>query len=177
MGKECSKDERVFRYSTFHDAIHSIDNDIKKELNNTNLSSKKYCRYNLINKNLLEKYPFLKNKKFDSDAAKNIVFHYKDLINKSEERNFYKIDKRFGFNFPENFIFINQDFMDVIFEYIDDEYKKFFKNKFEFIIGGECLIKRNIINENSNFFRYITLYNELEEEEGNYTDFFLFINI
>ena len=69
----------------------------------------------------------------------------------------------------------NQDFMEVIFEYIDDEYTKFLKNKFEFIIGGECLIKRNIINENSNYFRYITLYKELEEEEGNYTDFFFFI--
>ena len=65
--------------------------------------------------------------------------------------------------------------MDVIFAHIDNEYKKFLKNKFEFIIGGECLIKRNIINENSNYFRYITLYKELEEEEGNYTDFFLFI--
>ena len=175
MGKECSKDERIFRYTTFHDAIHSIDDDIKKELSNTNLSSKKYCRYNIINKNVLKKYPFLKNKKFDSETAKNIIFHYKDLINEREERNFFKIDKRFGFTFPENFIFINQDFMEVIFEYIDDEYKKFLKNKFEFKIGGECLIKRNIINEDSNFFRYITLYKELEEEEGNYTDFFLFI--
>ena len=174
MGKECSKDERIFRYTTFHDAIHSIDDDIKKELSNTNLSSKKYCRYNIINKNVLKKYPFLKNKKFDEETAKNIVFQYKDLIYELEERNFLKIDKRFSFNFPENFIFINQDFMEVIFEYIDDEYKKFLKNKFEFIIGGECLIKRNIINENF-YFRYITLYKELEEEEGNYTDFFLFI--
>ena len=65
--------------------------------------------------------------------------------------------------------------MEVIFEYIDDEYKKFLQKKFEFKIGGECLIKRNIINEDSNFFRYITLYKELEDEEGNYTDFFLFI--
>ena len=148
MGKECSKDERIFRYTTFHDAIHSIDDDIKKELSNTNLSSKKYCRYNIINKNVLKKYPFLKNKKFDEETAKNIVFQYKDLIYEREERNFFKIDKKFGFTFPENFIFINQDFMEVIFEYIDDEYKKFLKNKFEFIIGGECLIKRNIINEN-----------------------------
>ena len=175
MGKECSKDERIFRYTTFHNAIHSIDVDIKKELSNTNLSSKKYCRYNLINKNILKKYPFLKNKKFDSETAKHIVFQYKDLIKRSEERNFFYIDKKFVFSFPENFIFINQDFMDVIFEYIDDEIKKFLMNRFEFIIGGECLIKRNIINENSDYFRYITLYNELEEEEGNYTDFFLFI--
>ena len=65
--------------------------------------------------------------------------------------------------------------MDVIFEYIDDKYKKFLNDKFEFIIGGECLIKMNTANEDSNFFRYITLYKELEEEEGNYTDFFLFI--
>ena len=76
MGKECSKDERIFRYTTFHDAIHSIDDDIKKELSNTNLSSKKYCRYNIINKNILKKYPFLKNKKFDEETAKNIVFQY-----------------------------------------------------------------------------------------------------
>ena len=171
MGKECSKDERIFRYTTFHDAIHSIDDDIKKELSNTNLSSKKYCRYNIINKNVLKKYPFLKNKKFDEETAKNIVFQYKDLIYELEKKNFFKIDKRFCFGFPENFIFINHDFMDVIFEYIDDEYKKFLNDKFEFKIGGECLIKRNIVNEDSNYFRYITLYKELEEEEGNYTDF------
>ena len=65
--------------------------------------------------------------------------------------------------------------MEVIFSYINEKIKRGLKNNFQFIIGGGCLIKRNIINSNSNFFRYITLYNELEEKEGNYTDFFLYI--
>ena len=175
MGNECSQEEREFRYCTFHDALITIDNDIKKEMKNTNISTKKYIPYGLLSKNICTKYPFLINKNFDSQTSRKKIFDYKDLIKESEEKNFFHIDKRFGFTFPADFIFINKDFMDIIFDYVNDEIKKCLQNKPEFIIGGECLIKRNIINEDSNFFRYITLYNGLEEKEGNYTDFFLFI--
>ena len=40
MGNKCNEDERVFRYETFHQAIYIIENDIKKELLNTDMSKK-----------------------------------------------------------------------------------------------------------------------------------------
>ena len=175
MGSECSEEEREFRYQILYEGIHAVDKDIKEEMKNTDISKKKYYPYRILNKDLCTKYPFLIDKNFEPKVARKKVFNYKDLINKSEERNFFYINKYFGFCFPENFIFINEDFLDVIFQFVNDEIKKHLRSKFEFIVGGECLIKRNIINSNSNFFRYITLYNELEEKEGNFTDFFLYI--
>ena len=165
MGSECSQKEREFRYQILYEGIHAVDKDIKEEMKNTDISKKKYYPYRLLNKDLCVKYPFLVNKKFDPEIARNKVFNYKDLINKTEERNFFNINKRFGFRFPENFIFINEDFLDVIFGFVNDEIKIHLKSRFEFIVGGECLIKRNIINSNSNFFRYITLYNELKKKK------------
>ena len=176
MGNECSPDEREFRYKTLYEALHAIDNDIKRELKNTNIQSKKYISYGLLNKGICKKYPFLLNKTFDSKTARNKIFNYKDLLKKNEDKDFFYIDKKFCFCFPADFIFISNDFLEVIFAYVNEDIvKKNLKNKFEFIIGKECLIKRNIINNNSINFRYITLYNELNEDQGNYTDFFLFI--
>ena len=175
MGAECSPEEREFRYKTLYDAIHTIDDDIKQEMKNTDINSKKYCSFGLLNKDICKKYPFLLNKTFDSNAAKNKIFNYKDLIKKTEDKDFTYINRKFGFIFSVNFIFISNDFLEVIFGYVDKEIESCLKNKFEFIIGKECLIKRNIINSDSDSFRYITLYNELNEIQGNNTDFFLFI--
>ena len=49
MGNEISESERLIRYEALHDAIHVIDNDIKKEMTNTNLSKKKYSSFGLLN--------------------------------------------------------------------------------------------------------------------------------
>ena len=179
MGNECSPNEREFRYKALYEALHTIDNDIKQELNNTNIQSKKYYSYGLIDKEICKKYPFLINKTFDSKTARNKVFNYKDLIKKIEEKNFTYIHQKFEFCFPCDFIFINQDFLEVILGYVNEDIKKRLQTNFEFIIGGGCLLKKNINTSSSQFlssFRYITLYNELVEERGNYTDFFLFIN-
>ena len=169
----------MLRYEALHDAIHVIDNDIKKEMTNNNLSKKKYSSFGLLNKDLLKKYPFLLSKTFDKNTAKNIVFNYKDLIKKNEDKDYSYIDERFMYCFPTNFIFINKDFMDIICEYLNEEIRRHVKNNFEFIIGGGCLIKKNIIYKNIKeyvtYHRYITLYNGIEEKEGNNTDFFLFI--
>ena len=89
MGNECSQEEREFRYCTFHDALITIDNDIKKEMKNTNISTKKYIPYGLLSKNICAKYPFLINKNFDSTVARKKIFNYKDLMEKREENNFF----------------------------------------------------------------------------------------
>ena len=175
MGVECSQDEREFRYKILYEALHTIDKDIKKELKNNNNQSKKYFSYGLLNKGICKKYPFLLNKNFDSKTARDKIFNYKDLITKIEAKDFSYINKLFEFDFPADFIFISNDFLEVVFGYVNDEIKYKLKNKFEFIIGKECLIKRNIRNSSSKYFRYITLYNELNEDQGNFTDFFLFI--
>ena len=95
-----------FRYKTLYDAIHTIDDDIKREMKNTNINSKKYCSFGLLNKDICKKYPFLLNKTFDSNAAKNKIFNYKDLIKKTEDKDFTYINRKFEFIFSVNFIFI-----------------------------------------------------------------------
>ena len=49
MGSDCSSNEREFRYETFHQSIYAIENDIKKELYNQDISNKKYMHLEIIN--------------------------------------------------------------------------------------------------------------------------------
>ena len=124
MGSDCSVDEREFRYLTFHQAIYAIDNDIKKELNNTDIPKKKYSLFGLVNQGLFKKYKFLSNENFAQDEAKKTKFDYKDLIEKFNDKDFIYIHKDFKFTFPSNFIFIYEDFMSVIRDYVDKKYKR-----------------------------------------------------
>ena len=87
MGSNCSADEREFRYLTFHQAIYAIDNDIKKEISNTDISNKKYLLFGLVNQGLFKKYKFLSNENFDKNEARKTKFDYKDLIKKMLIKN------------------------------------------------------------------------------------------
>ena len=177
MGSECSENEREFRYRIFHEAIYAIENDIKKDLNNTNKDKKQYLPFGLINHDIIKKYKFLSNKNFDSNEARIKKFDYKHLIKINENKDFTNINKRFDFCFPSNFMFINQDFLDVINDYIDKEYSKHLRTIFITAVGGDCLLMKNRVNENdSNPFRYIVLYSEINENKGNEINFFLFID-
>ena len=176
MGNDCSPDEREFRYSAFHQSIYAIENDIKKELYNQDLSNKKYMPFGLINQGLCKKYDFLLNENFDKNEAKNNILDYNDLAKKNEGKDFSKIHPQFEFSFPSNFIFINKDFMDIIRDYVPEKYKKDLKTNFDTIIGGGCLIMKNPNDEKDEKpFRYIILYNELKENIGNEINFFLYI--
>ena len=176
MGSECSVDEREFGYMSFHQAIYAIENDIKKEIDNSDLTNKKYMPFGLVNQGLCKKYKFLLNPNFDKDEARNTQFDYKDLVKKIEDRNFKYINKRFSFSFPSQFMFINKDFMDVIRDYVDLKYKSYLQTNFDTIIGGGCLIMKDPKDEkDENPFRYIILYSELKENKGNEIDFFLYI--
>ena len=114
MGSDCSTDERETRYMSFHQAIYAIENDIKKELYNTDITKKKYIPFGLVNQGLCKKYKFLLNPNFDRNEALKKVFDYNDLVKKDEEKDFSYINKNFEFNFPSQFIFINKDFMEII---------------------------------------------------------------
>ena len=179
MGNDCRPDDRVFRYETFHQAIYTIENDIKKELYNPDISNKKYMPFGLINQGLCKKYKFLLNENFDKNEARYKILDYNDLAKNNEKKNFSYINPRLGnFYFPSKFIFINKDFMDVICDYVPLKYQKHLKTNFDTIIGGECLIMKNPNDENDeNPFRYIILYNEIKENIGNEIDFFLYINL
>ena len=174
MGSNCSADEREFRYLTFHQAIYAIDNDIKKEISNTDISNKKFLLFGLVNQGLFKKYKFLSNENFDKNEARKTKFDYKDLIQKIVGKDFRYINKKFDFSFPTNFIFIYEDFMSVIRDYVDKEYKRHLSTVFKVIIGGNCLIMKDAKDEkDDNPFRYIILYLELKENKGNEIDFFL----
>ena len=177
MGSECSADEREFRYLTFHQAIYAIENDIKKDINNLEQSQKKYVPFGLINQGLCNKYKFLLNENFDKNEARNKIFEYKDLIKINKDKDYSYIHKDFRFCFPSNFIFVNKDILDVIQDYIPDKYKNRIKSIFNTIIGGGCLIMKDMRDINDkNPFRYIILYYEIKENKGNEIDFFFYIN-
>ena len=113
---------------------------------------------------------------FDKDEARNTQFDYKDLVKKNEDRNFKYINKNFDFVFPSQFMLINKDFMDVICDYVGEQYKSDLKLNFDTIIGGGCLIMKNPKDpRDEKPYRYIILYNELKENKGNEIDFFLYI--
>ena len=176
MGSECSPDERETRYMSFHQAIYAIENDIKKEIDNPDLTNKKYMPFGLVNQGLCKEYNFLLNPNFDKNEARNIQFNYKYLVKNDEDRDFSYINPRFEFSFPSKFMFINKDFMDVIRDNVPEKYKNHLKTNFDTIIGGGCLIMRDPRDKkDENPFRYIILYNEIKENKGNEIDFFLFI--
>ena len=176
MGNDCSPEERLFRYEAFHQAIYAIENDINKELYNQDLSNKKYMPFGLINQGLCRKYQFLLNEKFDKNIAKNKILKYNDLEEETDEKDFSYINKDFEFTFPSNFIFINKDFMDVIRDYVPEKYKKNSRTNYDTIIGGGCLIMKNQGDrKDTNPFRYIILYNAINENKGNEVNFILYI--
>ena len=176
MDNECNEDERVFRFETFHQAIYTIENDINKELLNSDMSKKNYIPFSLINKGICDKYPFLLNKNFDRNVARKQEFNYKDLVKANVNKNFKYINKSFTFTFPTNFMFINKYFLDVINNYIPRQYTRQIGTIFNIIIGRECIMMKDAFdNKNENPFRYLTLYSEIEEKKGNEIDFFIYI--
>ena len=176
MGSECSDDNRVERYKEFHNALHIIDKDIKNDLFVSDLSKKKYMPFGLVNKALCKKYKFLGNENFDRNEARTKVFNYKDLVKKTEYKNFKHINKSFGFYFPSDFMFVTKDFLDVISIYIDQKYVSSLEVIFNTIIGGNCLIMKDAKDlKDEKPYRYIILYHEIKENQGNEIDFFLSI--
>ena len=178
MGNDIPDMEKEFRYKELYNGIYSIENYILYELGNPDIKSKSYRTYGLINKDLCKKYPYLIKEYFNYNLTLNYNFDNKDIPHLNDEKNFSYINKDFSFTFPTNFILINEDFMDIIRDYAKEiEIKKKLVSKYDIIIGGGCLIMKNPgYYESKNQFRYIILYRDIKEEEGNDIDFFLYIN-
>ena len=97
------------------------------------------------------------------------------MIKENIDKDFSYIHKKFRFNFPSNFIFIYEDFMGVIRDYVDTKYKRHLSTVFKVIIGGECLIMKDAKDKyDDKPFRYIILYSELKKNKGNDIDFFFY---
>ena len=176
MGSECSEDEREVRYKEFHKAIYTIENDIKNDLLNPDRSKKKYMPFGLVNKGICQKYTFLLDENFNKNEARNAVFNYKELVKKNEHVDFSYANKnkKYSFYLPSNFMFVNQDFLYVIGEYIPTKYKSQLSTIFNTIIGGECLIMKDAKDYNDEeSLRYIILYYEIKEDFGNEIDFII----
>ena len=175
MGNECTNDERVIRYNVFHQAIYAIENDIKKEMNNPDISKKQFMPFGLVNQNICKKYDFLLKEQLDTNLAKNTIFNYKDLVKKIVNRDYSYISSKFNFGFPSNFLFITEDFLNIVNELIDKKYKNL-ATIFQTIIGRDCLIMKDANDKKDEKpYRYIILYNEIKENKGNEIDFFLYI--
>ena len=132
MGTEIPENERNIRFELFHESIYEIEKEIKAELNNQNIKDKKYSKFGLINQGIFKKYPFLLKEKFDKNDVKNKIFNYKDLVEKTEKRDFRYVNKEFKFTFPVDFFFVKSDFMELIRENIGKSIKKSdtnYKNK------------------------------------------------
>ena len=177
MGNNTPKDERLYKYQAPHNAIYEIEKDILKDLNDKNYLGKVYHSYGLINKDICKKYPYLLKDKFDFNLTLKYNFNYNELPCPYEEKKFLKINKYIDFWFPSNFIFINQDFMYVLHEnVINKKIKEELVSIYDTIIGGGCLIMKNPNDTQSkNPHRYIILYRDIKEDEGNEIDFFLYI--
>ena len=178
MGNDikCEQDKEC-RYKELYSGIYATENDILDELKNPDYQNKKYITYGLINQGLCRKYPYLLKDKFDYNLTKNYNFKYKDILHSNVDSNFNCGGKKFGFYFPANFIFINNDFMNVIHDMVNEpQVKNKLVSNFDTIIGGGCLIMKNPdYSQSLNPYRYIVLYREIKENIGNEIDFFLYI--
>ena len=178
-GVECSIEEKEIRYRAFHDALYSIENEIKHELNNKDITKKKYSKFFLISQSICKKYPSLLNYPFNPDKSKNQIFDFKDLTEKTEQRDCSYLEKDLIFDVPSDFIFINKDFMESIHQFHGKI--KDINIDYETIIGGDCLIiKSNGGLSHLNIFdnkplRFIVLYNEIKDNIGNEVNFLLYI--
>ena len=165
MGNDDKPQDREYKFRELYNGIYSIEKDILHDLSDNNYKNKKYKTFGLINKGLCKKYPYLLKNSFDYKETINYNFNNKDLLHSNEDKDFKYIHKRFNFYFPSNFIFINEDFMSVIQNYVNEpEIKCKLISKFDTIIGGGCLIMKNPNDTNSQKpFRYIILYNEIKD--------------
>jgi predicted phosphatase len=163
----------------YNDEYKTIYNDYYKEIGYVVrcCSVDKIELYKDISKAKIEskKQYELLNKKFDENEAGKAIFNYKDLIKRNVDRKFTKINKNFDFTFPSYFMFVNKDFFDVLRDYdTEQKYQKSLSTIFNTIIGGDCLIMKDLHDKNDdNPFRYIILYNEIQDNTGNEIDFFI----
>ena len=73
--------------------------------------------FGLVNKGLVRKYKFLLSQPLDKIQARKKILDYNYLAKNIDDIDFSYLNMG-TFNFPSDFMFVNEDFLDVIHVYI-----------------------------------------------------------
>ena len=169
--------EREKEFNELFKAKEIINSEIHKSKNIKNSFSK----YGLVNTNWYKDYlHFLKKpSKESNDNIEEKLFKNSRLHPEQDKRD-YSFINRGTFTFPSNFVFVTENFVNLISNYIYqyDDYKNyecFKKYLFEISIGGECIIMKNFKTQYTENM-YIIIYEENKGNVNNNIDFILMID-
>ena len=122
------------------------EEEIQKELNKSGGLEKGYKKYYLINNDWVERFKNL--------IINNKFYEYQNLlkvsliIREKEEKDFSYINSSFVLNFSYNFTLVTESFMDLLCKnFTYDKQKKLKDKLFRIIIGGKCMIIRDVYYE------------------------------
>ena len=157
--------------------LFKAKDEIKSEIHKTKTINEGYLNYGLINTEWYKDYfQFLWKPKSNSNyKLKQKLFKYKYFHPKNDDRD-YSYSEIGGFNFPSDFVFATEKFMDLISDYFySNEKNKVKSYLFKIAIGGECIIMRDFHEDNTKNM-YIIIYEENKGNINNNIDFILKIN-
>ena len=161
------------REELFNELFKTKD-EIKLEIHKTKTINEEYINYGLINTDWYKDYlQFLwKPKNESNNKLKQKLFRYKYLHPKNDDRD-YSYSEIGGYNFPSDFVFVTEKFMNLISDYFyQNERDKVKSYLFKVAIGGECIIMRDFKQENTENM-YIIIYEENKGNINNNIDFIL----
>ena len=154
--------------------LFKAKDEIKLEIHKTKTINEEYLNYGLINTDWYKDYlQFLwKPKNESNNELKQKLFKYKYLHPKNDDRD-YSYSEIGGYNFPSDFVFVTEKFMNLISDYFY-QYEKYEVKSYLFkvAIGGECIIMRDFHEANTKNM-YIIIYEENKGNINNNIDFIL----
>jgi len=154
--------------------LFKAKDEIKSEIHKSKTFNENYINYGLINTDWYKDYlQFLWKPKNESNyKLKEKLFKYKYFHPKNDDRD-YSYTEIGGFNFPSDFVFVTEKFMDLIsYKFNGKEIGKVKSYLFKVAIGGECIIMRDFKEENIKNM-YIIIYEENKGNINNNIDFIL----
>ena len=149
-----------------------INSEIHKNKNIENSFSK----YGLVNTDWYKDYLYFLRK--PNKIMKEKLFKNSRLHPKNDKRDY----TFFGigiFSFPSEFVFVTENFVNLISKYIQtydfNNLNDFKEYLFEIAIGGDCIIMKNYVTSHTKSM-YIIIYEEYKGNKNNNIDFILRID-
>ena len=148
-----------------------INSEIHKNENKNMANS--FSKYGLVNTDWYKDYLYFLKK--PNKMKKEKLFKYTRIHPENDKRDytFFGIGT---FSFPSYFVFVTENFVNLISKYIQtydykylDDFKKYL---FEIAIGGDCIIMKNYDTSNTKVM-YIIIYDENKGNKNNNIDFIL----
>ena len=152
-----------------------IKKEIELEINKSRNIGDFSRKYGVLNFNWYQNFMKFLNKKINTNPKnKKFNFNFQKLIPKNES-----IDPFFAYEapitFPSNFVFVTENFMNLISEHFSFKEQSFVKYYvYNVEIGGNCIILKDF-KENS-FYRYLILNEDKKDFTNVNIDFVLMIN-